>query len=226
VAAAAPEIFSDFQVVFTGSGEPIVENVGAGTNVPGAEWFDCFQGTYPNLEFQSSAPYVSDLAALDFLRLQSEFRATLEAQGNEGNIPNTGQVASFTTFLDAIERTGLDELLSTDGPFFLLAPTDVAFDNLPKEQRDALLADPEALEALLRGHIVEGYFPAGTMGPSGGGRGFGRTVTNLRGEPLALSGDDSGLIVNNKLTGPTQVTFVANGTRVMPINTLLLPATN
>jgi hypothetical protein len=62
------------------------------------------------------------------------------------------------------------------------------------------------------------------MGPSGGG--FGRTVTNLRGEPLALSGDDSGLIVNNKLTGPTQVTFVANGTRVMPINTLLLPATN
>jgi uncharacterized surface protein with fasciclin (FAS1) repeats len=196
-----------------------VENVGAGTNVPGAEWFDCFQGTYPNLEFQSSAPYVSDLTALDFLRLQSEFRATLDERGNEGSIPNTGQIASFTTFLDAIERTGLDELLTTDGPFFLLAPTDTAFTSLPKEQLDALLADPEALEALLRGHIVEGYFPYGAMGPIG--QGFNRTVTNLRGEQLTLTGND----INGQPMGSTVGVFVANGTRLMWINQLLLPAT-
>jgi uncharacterized surface protein with fasciclin (FAS1) repeats len=220
VVAAAPEIFSDFQVVTTGPGEPVVEDVGAGTNIPGAEWFDCFLGVYPNLEHQISSQYGSELTALDLLTLQSAFRATLEAQGNE----RSRSFTSYGTFLDALERTGLDELLASGGPFLLLAPTDVAFTNLPKEQLDALLGDTEALEALLRGHIVEGYFPSGTMGPSGGG--FGRTVTNLRGEQLTLTGNDEGLNINDQPIGPTGVFIVANGTRVMPINTLLLPEAN
>jgi uncharacterized surface protein with fasciclin (FAS1) repeats len=219
VAVAAPEIFSDLRVVVTGPGEPSVETIGAGAHAPGLEQFDCFVGSYPRWDTHTTQS-VSSLTALDLLKLHNEFRATLERQGNAAS----RWFSSYSTFLDALERTGLDELLSTGGPFLLLIPTDTAFTNLPKEQLDALLADPAALEALLRGHIVEGYFPAGTMGPSGGG--FGRTLTNLRGEQLTLSGNNEGLIVNNKLTGPTEVIFVANGTRVMPINTLLLPAAN
>jgi uncharacterized surface protein with fasciclin (FAS1) repeats len=85
------------------------------------------------------------------------------------------------------------------------------FTNLPKEQLDALLADPEALDALLRGHIVEG---------------LNRRVTNLRGEQLAFSDTGGGPHINNQPTGPTEAVFVANGTRVIWINQLLLPAAN
>lgn len=219
VAVAAPETFSDLKVVVTGPGEPSVETIGAGAHLPSLEQFDCFAGSYPRWDTHTTQS-VSSLTALDFLKLHNEFRATLEGQGNAAS----RSFRSYNSFLDALERTGLDELLTTGGPFLLLAPTDVAFTNLPKEQLDALLADPAALEALLRGHIVEGYFPAGTMGPIGGG--FGRTLTNLRGEQLTLSGNDEGLLINDRLTGPTEVYYVVNGTRVMPINQLLLPAAN
>jgi WD40 repeat protein len=94
---------------------------------------------------------------------------------------------------------------------------------LPKDKLDALLADPKALADLLRGHIVEGYFPSGTMSSTPGVPGFNRTVRNLRGEQLTLTGDDEGLSVNGVMTGPTQPIFVANGTRIMPFGKLLLP---
>jgi transforming growth factor-beta-induced protein len=112
-------------------------------------------------------------------------------------------------------------MLTTGGPYLLFAPTDAAFAALPNDKRDALLADPKAFADLIRTHLVEGYFPYGTMGPIH--EGFNRTVTNMRGEQLKMAGDDSALLINGKLIGETSGTFVANGTRVMSVPKLLLP---
>lgn len=92
------ETFSDLKVVVTGPGEPSVENIGVGAIPPGTEQFDCFAGSYPRWDVRTS-PEATDLTALDFLTLQSEFRATLEAQGNE----KSSSFTSFSTFLDGLD---------------------------------------------------------------------------------------------------------------------------
>jgi uncharacterized surface protein with fasciclin (FAS1) repeats len=127
----------------------------------------------------------------------------------------------FTSFLAALKTAGLSEEVAQGGPYLIFAPTDAAFAALPKGKLDALVADTKALADLIHTHLIEGYFPTGTMGPAG--QGFNRTITNMRGEQFKVTGDDSGLLINGKLIGETSVTLVANGTRVMPIGKLLLP---
>ena len=51
---------------------------------------------------------------------------------------------------------GLVDLLATDGPFTLFAPTNAAFELVPQETLDALAADAELLAALLQYHVVAG----------------------------------------------------------------------
>jgi uncharacterized surface protein with fasciclin (FAS1) repeats len=56
----------------------------------------------------------------------------------------------------AIKASGLEEALSTRGPFTLLAPSDEAFGSIPKEQLDALFGDPVRLRAFVLKHLVSG----------------------------------------------------------------------
>ena len=63
-----------------------------------------------------------------------------------------------------IRAAGLVETLSGAGPFTVFAPTDEAFAEIPEEKLNALLADKEALTALLRYHVVEGKFMATDVG--------------------------------------------------------------
>ena len=63
---------------------------------------------------------------------------------------------SFTTLLAAAEAAGLVDALKGDGPLTVFAPTDDAFAALPAGTVEALLADPEALAAILLYHVVPG----------------------------------------------------------------------
>jgi hypothetical protein len=117
-------------------------------------------------------------------------------------------------------------LLKTGGPFLLLAPTDAAFAALPKDQRDALLADPQALGDLLRSHIVDGYYPPRSLSPNPPNTDINRTVTNMLGAPLALlKNGDGSLLVNGQAVSDSDTVFVATGTRLIEINSLILPTT-
>lgn len=73
------------------------------------------------------------------------------------NIVETAVAAgSFNTLVAAVEAAGLVETLSGEGPFTVFAPTDEAFAQIPADQLDALLADKEALTAVLTYHVVAG----------------------------------------------------------------------
>ncbi len=61
----------------------------------------------------------------------------------------------FNTLLAAIAKTDYIYKLS-EGTHTILAPSDVAFRDLPKAQLDALLADKEKLSAILSHHIIDG----------------------------------------------------------------------
>lgn len=63
---------------------------------------------------------------------------------------------SFQTLLTALDAAGLTATLQGSGSFTVFAPTDAAFDALPAGTLDALLADTEALTAVLTYHVVDG----------------------------------------------------------------------
>jgi uncharacterized surface protein with fasciclin (FAS1) repeats len=63
---------------------------------------------------------------------------------------------SFNTLVAAVKAAGLVETLSGEGPFTVFAPTDEAFALIPQADLDALLADKEALTAVLTYHVVPG----------------------------------------------------------------------
>ena len=77
---------------------------------------------------------------------------------------NTPQLS---TLLAAVQAAGLAETLSGEGPFTVFAPTNDAFAKIPKETLDGLLADKEALTAVLLRHVVPGAALASCNVPRG-----------------------------------------------------------
>ncbi len=63
---------------------------------------------------------------------------------------------ALATLSDAIEQAGLAETLDSAEDITVFAPNDDAFDALPQEELDALLADQEQLSEVLNYHVVEG----------------------------------------------------------------------
>merc|ERR1739838_463949 len=63
---------------------------------------------------------------------------------------------ALSTLLAAVKAADLVETLSGDGPFTVFAPTNDAFARIPAETLNSLLADKEALTAVLLRHVVPG----------------------------------------------------------------------
>lgn len=77
--------------------------------------------------------------------------------GADKDIVDTAVAAgTFTTLVVAVQEAGLVDTLKGEGPFTVFAPTDDAFAKIPDDQLQALLADKEALTAVLTYHVVSG----------------------------------------------------------------------
>jgi len=82
----------------------------------------------------------------------------------------------------AIQAAGLVDTLAGPGPFTVFAPTNLAFDKIPKEALAGLLEDKDALTSVLLRHVV----PAKLMGkdvPNGV-----TPVATAGGEEIEVSG--------------------------------------
>jgi uncharacterized surface protein with fasciclin (FAS1) repeats len=202
-----------------GVGEHVDRN-GAGFTWPGLDIIDCFFGWYkgPTSHWVDSwtSESTSGLNAINFLQVASDQHVK-----NGGDV--FGNIPSFDTFLTAVKNAGLTDLLTSGGPHLVFAPTDKAFASLSKDQLDALMADPKALGDFLRAYIVEGYYPRGTLGQDLDDV-FARTVTNLLGKELVLSGEEGNLKINGGSMGYVDSAMVANGTRVFWVEKLMKPA--
>ena len=62
----------------------------------------------------------------------------------------------FETLLAVLRSTKLEDTLMGPGPFTLFAPTNEAFAKVPAEALGSLLADKDALTAVLLRHVVPG----------------------------------------------------------------------
>ncbi len=86
------------------------------------------------------------------------------ADGHSNTIVDVAtEAGSFTTLLAAAEAAGLVETLSGDGPLTVFAPTDDAFAALPEGTVEALLADTDALTAILTYHVIAGAVMSGDL---------------------------------------------------------------
>ena len=82
----------------------------------------------------------------------------------KNDIPSVAKRAgSFTTLLAAVKAAGLDDVIASEGPFTIFAPTDAAFEALPKGTVKDLLKEEnrDQLTAILSYHAIPGKVSAG-----------------------------------------------------------------
>lgn len=128
----------------------------------------------------------------------------------------------FTTLVAALEAAGLVEVLSGDGPFTVLAPTNEAFDNALAAldlTAEELFADTETLNAILTYHVLPLEAPAATVVTLDG-----EEVATVNGATVLVSVDGDSVMVNDATVTQTDI-FASNGV-IHVIDTVLLPPTS
>ena len=126
---------------------------------------------------------------------------------------------SFPTLVAAVQAAGLVEVLSGDGPFTVLAPTEEAFAAalaaLDVTAED-LLANTELLTAVLTYHVLPVEAPAEVVVSLDG-----QSVATVNGAEIAISVEGSTVMVNNATVVATDIA-ASNGV-IHVIDTVLLP---
>ncbi|MBD2437519.1 fasciclin domain-containing protein [Nostoc sp. FACHB-110] len=123
--------------------------------------------------------------------------------------------SSFTILTQALKAAGLTETLQGAGPFTIFAPTDAAFEKLPKEAlRDLLKPEnKEVLIKILTYHVVPGKVLSSDL-KSG-------EVKSLQGDPISVKIDANGVAVNDGKV--TQADIQGSNGVIHAIDNVILP---
>ncbi len=123
------------------------------------------------------------------LTASAAFTTSAFADGHAMDIVDTAAAAGgFETLLAAATAAGLVDTLKSEGPFTVFAPTDEAFAALPDGTVESLLADPDALAAILTYHVVAGKVMSTDLSD-------GMTATTVNGADITI-GTEGGVTVN------------------------------
>lgn len=143
-------------------------------------------------------------------------------------IENAINSEDHTTLVAAVKAAGLVETLQGEGPFTVFAPTNAAFDMLPKGTVETLLK-PEnkgKLTAVLTYHVVAGKWDSkGVMKAikKGGGK---AEVNTVQGETLTLMSKDGEVMVKDSKGNVATVTiadvYQSNGV-IHVVDKVLMP---
>lgn len=127
---------------------------------------------------------------------------------NKDIIDNAMNSKDHTTLVTAVKAAGLVETLKGAGPFTVFAPTNAAFDKLPKGTVDTLVK-PESkamLTKILTYHVVPGKQDAATIAKAitdGSGKATFKTV---QGGSLTASMEGKDVILTDEKGGKSKVT--------------------
>jgi len=120
----------------------------------------------------------------------------------------------FDTLVSLVKRAGLAKTLSGKGPFTVFAPTDAAFDKVPKATLARLGRDKAALRSVLLLHVAKGRLTAAEVTKR-------RAVETLNGQRLAIRVRGAKVFVARAAVVTPDVTAL-NGV-IHAINKVLLP---
>ena len=98
---------------------------------------------------------------------------------------------ALSTVVAAVQAAGLVDTLNGEGPFTIFAPANSAFEAIPAEDLDALLADPMGdLTSILTLHVVAGQrLSSADLAEVG-------SVATVNGEEITVAADGDALSVN------------------------------
>ncbi len=121
-----------------------------------------------------------------------------------------------TTLVAAIKQADLVNALSNAGPFTVFAPTNAAFDKIPKETLDNLMKDENKaqLEDILQYHVYVGTVKTDMMED-------GQTLNQVNGGNITITKKDGKIIINNSATVMASIP-VSNGI-IHVIDGVLMP---
>ncbi|MDA6068878.1 fasciclin domain-containing protein [Flavobacterium sp. AC] len=147
---------------------------------------------------------------------------------NKNIIENAVNSKDHTTLVAAVKAAGLVETLEGKGPFTVFAPTNAAFDKLPKGTVETLLKpeNKKMLQTILTYHVVAGKMNASDIAKAikaGKGKATFKTVSGgtltawMKGKDLYIT-DESG---NNAKVTIADVNQ-SNGV-IHVVDTVLLP---
>lgn len=128
---------------------------------------------------------------------------------NKNIIENAVNSKDHTTLVAAVKAAGLVETLQGKGPFTVFAPTNAAFDKLPKGTVETLLK-PEnkaMLQGVLTYHVVSGKWSAAdVMAAIKKGKGTAE-VTTVQGGKLWFMMDGKDVWIKDEKGGKAKVTI-------------------
>ncbi|NNE98097.1 MAG: fasciclin domain-containing protein [Pyrinomonadaceae bacterium] len=143
-------------------------------------------------------------------------------------VDNAANSKDHTTLVAAVKAAGLVETLKGDGPFTVFAPTNAAFEKLPKGTVDTLLKpeNKEKLKGILTYHVVAGKFDAKAVGEAikkGDGKASLKTVA---GGEITASMDGEKVVITDAKGGKSTVTiadvYQKNGV-IHVVDSVMLP---
>ena len=79
------------------------------------------------------------------------------------DIVDAAMASGMSKLVEAVKAAGLVETLKGPGPFTVFAPTDEAFNKIPKADWDMLMKDPAKLKEVLTFHVCEGKMMAADL---------------------------------------------------------------
>ncbi|MGI9187994.1 MAG: fasciclin domain-containing protein, partial [Gaiellales bacterium] len=145
--------------------------------------------------------------------------ASSQPQGRQSE--NIVQVASgapqFSTLVSLIKKAGLVKTLSGPGPFTVLAPTNAAFNRVPKKTLDAIASDKAILTKVLTYHVIAGKAMAADVVKLNG-----KKVKTVEGEKVSITVRNGKVFVNKNAKVITTDIAASNGV-IHAINNVLVP---
>lgn len=124
------------------------------------------------------------------------------------------KTASLSTLVVALKAADLVDTLSGKGPFTVFAPSNDAFNAIPKATLTYLLANKTALTQVLTYHVVSGKVLSSDLKN-------GEKVMTLEGNNLTVKLDGGGVMVNDAKV--TTANVIASNGVVHIIDKVLLP---
>ena len=143
-------------------------------------------------------------------------------------IDNAVNSKDHTTLVAAVKAAGLVDTLKGAGPFTVFAPTNAAFEKLPKGTVDTLLKpeSKKALTGILTYHVVPGKMDAAAIAKGiedGKGKFAMKTVA---GRTLTATMDGKDVIITDEKGGKSKVTIAnvmqSNGV-IHVVDSVLMP---
>ncbi|MEZ0314682.1 MAG: fasciclin domain-containing protein [Myxococcota bacterium] len=133
-------------------------------------------------------------------------------------IETAATAGNFNTLAKALGNADLVATLKGAGPFTVFAPTDQAFEKIPKADLEALMQDKNKLKDVLLHHVITGKVMAADVGKMQDGA----KVATVGGRDFVLGRNNGNITVDKALL--TKFDISASNGVIHVLDTVILPS--